>query len=57
MYELLCFTEWLEEDNEFVGLCQCFPSLSFLAPNRGDALAGIKKVVRDVEADIAGDSS
>ena len=43
---------WSSEDNEHVGLCTEFPSLSWLAPNSVDALQGIKQVVSDVVADI-----
>ena len=36
---------WSDEDNEFVGLCTEFPSLSWLAETQEEALQGIKKVV------------
>jgi predicted HicB family RNase H-like nuclease len=39
---------WSEEDNEYVGLCAEFPSLSWLAPTNEAALLGIAKVVREV---------
>jgi predicted HicB family RNase H-like nuclease len=38
---------WFEEDDEFVGLCAEFQSLSWLAVTPGDALNGIRKVVRN----------
>lgn len=43
---------WSEEDNEYVGLCAEFPSLSWLAALPEDALKGIRKVVADVVADL-----
>lgn len=41
---------WSEEDNEHVGLCAEFPSLSWLAWTPEAALQGIRKVVADVVA-------
>jgi predicted HicB family RNase H-like nuclease len=38
---------WSEEDQEHVGLCAEFPSLSWLARTPEEALAGIRKIVRD----------
>ncbi len=43
---------WSEEDNEHVGLCVEFPSLSWLARTPEAALKGIRKVVADVVADL-----
>ena len=43
---------WSEEDQEFVGLCAEFPSLSWLAPDPTSAFHGIRKVVADVIADM-----
>jgi len=43
---------WSEEDNEYVGLCTEFSSLSWLAALPEDALRGIRKVVADVVADL-----
>ena len=43
---------WSEKDGEFVGTCAEFPSLSWLAPERDAALAGIKQLVREVLDDI-----
>jgi predicted HicB family RNase H-like nuclease len=43
---------WSEEDNEYVGLCAEFPSLSWLARTPEAALKGIRKVVADVVADL-----
>jgi predicted HicB family RNase H-like nuclease len=43
---------WSEEDNEHVGLCAEFPSLSWLAGTPEAALKGIRKVVADVVADL-----
>ena len=39
---------WSEDDNEYVGLCAEFPSLSWLAKTPEKALNGIRKVVDDV---------
>lgn len=43
---------WSAEDNEYVGLCAEFPSLSWLAESQQAALAGIMQVVADVVADM-----
>ena len=43
---------WSEEDQEYVGTCAEFPSLSHLAGDRVDALRGIEELVRDVVADM-----
>ncbi len=43
---------WSEEDEEYVGLCAEFPSLSWLAKSYGAALQGIRKVVADVVDDL-----
>jgi predicted HicB family RNase H-like nuclease len=44
---------WSPEDGEHVGLCSEFPSLSWLAATPEKALAGIRKVVDEVVADMA----
>ena len=43
---------WTEEDNEYIGLCTEFPSLSWLAPEPETALQGIRQLVADVVADL-----
>jgi len=43
---------WSEEDNEYVGLCVEFPSLSWLASTPEAALEGIRQVTADVVADL-----
>ena len=43
---------WSEEDEEYVGLCIEYPSLSWLAPTPQEALEGIRQVVADVVADM-----
>lgn len=43
---------WSEEDEEYVGLCVEFPSLSWLAESPEEALQGIRQVVADVVADM-----
>lgn len=44
---------WSEEDDEFVGLCAEFPSLSWLASNPEEALKGIRLVVNECLSDMA----
>jgi predicted HicB family RNase H-like nuclease len=43
---------WSEDDNEFVGLCVEFPSLSYLASSAQKALSGIMDVVEEVVKDM-----
>jgi predicted HicB family RNase H-like nuclease len=43
---------WSEDDNEYVGLCAEFPSLSWLASSQQSALKGISSLVADVIADM-----
>ncbi|MDZ7580032.1 MAG: toxin-antitoxin system HicB family antitoxin [Deltaproteobacteria bacterium] len=43
---------WSEDDNEYVGLCAEFPSLSWLAVTPEKALKGIRKLVADVLLDM-----
>ena len=43
---------WSDEDGEYVGLCAEFPSLSWLAPGCGEALAGIRALVADCVDDM-----
>lgn len=43
---------WSEEDNEYIGLCVEFPSLSWLATTPEESLAGIRAVVADVVTDL-----
>ncbi len=43
---------WSEEDEEFVGLCAEFPSLSWLAPSLEKALKGIRSVVKKCTVDM-----
>ena len=43
---------WSEDDNEYVGLCAEFPSLSWLARTPEAALRGIRKLVADVVIDM-----
>jgi len=44
---------WSEEDDEFVGLCAEFPSLSWLASTPEGALKGIRAVVGECVEDMA----
>jgi predicted HicB family RNase H-like nuclease len=43
---------WSEEDQEFVGLCAEFPSLSWLEKEQEAALRGIVSLVKDTVADM-----
>lgn len=43
---------WSEEDDEYVGLCVEFPSLSWLASTPEAALEGIRRVAADVVVDL-----
>ena len=43
---------WSEEDQEYVGLCAEFPSLSWLAGSQEAALKGICSVVAGAVADM-----
>ena len=42
--------EWSDEDNEWIGLCAELPSLSWLDPDKGKALAGITRLAEAVES-------
>ena len=43
---------WSEVDNEYVGLCAEFPSLSWLAKTPEASLKGIRTVIADVVKDM-----
>ena len=43
---------WSEDDEEYVGLCTEFPSLSWLASSPESALKGIRIMVDEVVADM-----
>ncbi|HLP44430.1 MAG TPA: toxin-antitoxin system HicB family antitoxin [Candidatus Kapabacteria bacterium] len=43
---------WSEDDNEYVGLCAEFPSLSWLAETPETALKGMRKLVADIVKDM-----
>ena len=43
---------WSEEDEEYVGVCAEFPSLSWLAKTHMAALQGIRRVVAEVVDDL-----
>lgn len=43
---------WSEDDNEYVGSCVEFPSLSWLANTPENALSGIRKIVPEVVFDM-----
>lgn len=41
---------WSEEDKEFVGTCEQYPSLSYLALSARDALLGIQRIVSETKS-------
>lgn len=43
---------WSEEDQEHVGLCSEFPSLSWLEETPEEALVGIRHLVKECIADL-----
>ena len=43
---------WSEEDNEYIGLCAEFSSLSWLSSTPEDALKGIREIVGNVIEDM-----
>ena len=43
---------WSEDDQEFVGLCAEFPSLSWLDEDRNKAFKGIIKMVNEIVEDM-----
>jgi predicted HicB family RNase H-like nuclease len=43
---------WSEDDQEYVGLCAEFPSLSWLAESQDDAWQGIRKLVAEIVQDM-----
>ena len=43
---------WSEEDNEYVGLCAEFPSLSWLSITPEAALKGVRKLVAEIISDM-----
>ena len=43
---------WSEEDQEYVGLCVEFPSLSWLEKSQEKALLGVRKLVTETIADL-----
>ena len=43
---------WSEDDNEYVGLCVEFSSLSWLSPTPEAALKGIRKLVAEIVSDM-----
>ena len=44
---------WSEEDQEHIGLCAEFSSLSWLDKNPEKALTGVRKLVKSCVADMA----
>lgn len=46
-------TIWSEEDQEYIGICEEFPSLSFLDPEQTEAFIGVIDLVKTVIEDMA----
>jgi hypothetical protein len=44
--------EWSAQDKEWIGRCAEFPSLSWLDPDKSEALAGIEQLVRQASAEV-----
>ena len=47
-----CRVRWSAQDDAFVATCAEFPSLSWQAASRPEALRGLKKLLREVLADM-----
>lgn len=47
---------WSADDDEYVGLCAEFPSLSWLADSQETALKGIRNIVAEVIEDMKGNN-
>lgn len=45
---------WSQEDGEYVGLCDEFPSLSWLAVTPEEALSGIRKLAIEDFVNVLG---
>lgn len=45
-------TKWSAKDQGYAGLCDQFPSISWLYPDETEALAGIKKLVKEISSDL-----
>ncbi len=43
---------WSSEDNEFIGLCAEFPSLSWLSKSQDEAFKGVRRVVEEAVKDM-----
>lgn len=44
---------WSAADEEFVGTCVEFPSLSWLSSDEDEAFRGVRNLVRDIVADMS----
>lgn len=47
---------WSAEDDEYVATCLEFPSLSWLAKSRGDAIDGLEQIVAEIVEDMVTNS-
>ena len=43
---------WSAEDDEYVGLCEEFPSLSWLAETPDAAFSGIREIISEIITDM-----
>lgn len=43
---------WSEDDQDYVGLCDEYPSLSYLSKDGDKAMGGIGRLVREAEEDL-----
>lgn len=48
-YKPRFYIDWSERDEEFIGLCDQYPSLSYLAKSEAEALLGIYELVMEIE--------
>lgn len=51
------WADWSDEDQEWVGKCDRFSSLSHLAPTREEALGGILNLVADMDPPVLRDAA
>lgn len=53
MIEKYCYRViWSDQDEEYVGLCAEFPSLSWLSASQNEAFQGIQKLVAEIVSDM-----
>ena len=47
---------WSDEEQDFIGTCPAYPSLSWIAETEEEALTGIYELVQEVEEDVKNDN-